>query len=100
MKPSTILKKTGINPNKPILSITAKTAIENLLEAISIYCPNLQINKMTKEDIEDLLDSYAECVIDYHPENYHQERAALIRNFELLKSYGLTDDDYNNIDFS
>lgn len=99
MKALSLLKKAGINPNKPVLLITAEEAIENLLEAIEEYCPDLKINKMGKEDIESLLDSYSDCIIDYHPENYHQERAALLKNFEMLKRYGLADEDYNPIDF-
>lgn len=54
---------------------------------------------MAKEDIETLLDSYGDCINDYHPKDYHQERASLLKNFEMLKRYGLTDDDYNSIDF-
>lgn len=74
--------------------------MENLSEAIEECCPHLKINKMKKDDLESLLDSYSECIVDYHPENYHQERAALLRNFEMLQQYGLTADDYNFIDFS
>jgi hypothetical protein len=99
MKPLNLLKKVGISPNDPILLIAAEEAIENLLEAIEEYCPHLKINKMTKQDIENLLDSYGNCIVDYHPENYHQERAALLDNIEMLRRYGLTDDDYNAIDF-
>lgn len=100
MKPSTLLKRAEINPDEPVLLITAEEAIENLLEVIEDYCPHLKTNKMKKEDIGALLDSYSECIVNYHPDNYHQERAALISNFEMLKSYGLTDDDYTSIDFS
>lgn len=100
MKPSAILKKTGIRPDDPVLLITVEEAMENLLEAIEEYCPHLKINRMKKEDIETLLDSYSECIVDYHPENYHQERAALLKNFEMLQRYGLTSDDYNSIDFN
>lgn len=99
MKVISLLKKAGIKPNEPILLISAETAIENLLEAIENYCPNLQLDKMTKKDIKDLLYAYADCIINYHPENYHQERAALLRNFEMLRKYGLTDNDYNLLDF-
>jgi|UniRef100_A0A7C6EG42 hypothetical protein len=91
--------KLGINLNEPVLLITAKEALENLSEAIEEYCPNLKIEKMTKEDLEILLNSYARSVINYHPENYHQERGALLKCFEMLKRYGLTDDNYNSIDF-
>jgi hypothetical protein len=99
MKPLTLLKRAGIKPNEPVLLITAEEAMENLSEAIEECCPHLKINKMKKDDIETLLESYSECIVDYHPENYHQERAALLRNFEMLQQYGLTADDYNSIDF-
>jgi KaiC/GvpD/RAD55 family RecA-like ATPase len=99
MKPSTLLKRTGIDSEERVLLITAEEAMENLLKAIEEFCPHLKINKMKKENIEALLDSYSDSIINYHPENYHQERAALLENIEMLKSYGLTNDDYNSIDF-
>ncbi|MEO0114027.1 MAG: hypothetical protein ABIK93_00950 [candidate division WOR-3 bacterium] len=99
MKVEELLRKVNINPSEPVLLITAEEALENLLEAIEEYCPNLQIEKMTKEDLKTLLDSYAGSVINYHPEKYHQERGALLECFKMLKRYGLTDDDYDSIDF-
>ncbi|HHT9106745.1 MAG TPA: hypothetical protein ACFYD7_12870 [Candidatus Wujingus californicus] len=99
MKPTTILRRIGINSEKPVLSITTEEALENLLEVVEEYTPHFKINKMSKEDIETLLDSYGDCIINYHPEDYHQERASLLQNFEMLKRYGLTDDDYNSLDF-
>jgi len=94
-----LLAKLGIKSNEPILLITAKEAMENLLEAIEEFCPNLEIDKMTKEDLLALLNSYSASVLNYHPEDRHQERAALLANFEMLKRYGLTDDDYDSLDF-
>lgn len=94
-----LLKKKGINPDEPVFLITAEEALKSLLEAIEEYGPNLKVNKMIKEDIKALLGSYGHCVINYHPENYHQERAALLAKFEMLKRYGATDDDYDSIDF-
>ena len=99
MTTSTLLKKSNISPNKPVLLITAEEALENLLETIEEYCPSLQIDIMTKEDISTLLNSYADCIVNYHPENQHQERAVLLRNFDMLKHYGMTDDDYEDLDF-
>ncbi len=99
MNISALLKRRDINLNEPVLLITAKEALENLAEAIKEYCPNLKIEEMTKEDLETLLNSYADSVINYHPENYHQERGALLSCFAMLKRYGLTDEDYNSIDF-
>ena len=99
MKTSTILKKAGVNPDEQVLLITAEEAMENLLEAIEEYCPDLDVNSIKAEDLKTLLDSYGECVIDYHPESYHQERVALLKNFEMLEKYGLTDEDYKSLDF-
>lgn len=99
MKELTLLKRANINPNEPALLVTMEEALENLLEAIKEYCPNLKINRMSKEDFRTLLNSYGECIINYHPENYHQERAVLLENFKMLKRYGLTDDDYDSINF-
>jgi hypothetical protein len=99
MEASTLLKRLNIDPDEPVFLITAEEAIENLLEAIKKYCPNLEINKMTNEDIKALLESYGRCVIIYHPENYHQERATLLSNFKILQQYGITSDDYDYLDF-
>lgn len=70
-----------------------------MLEAIKEYCSDLEIEKMTKKDIMSLFSSYSDCVVNYHPEGYHQERGALLKNFEMLQQYGLTDEDYDSIDF-
>lgn len=94
-----ILKKAGINPEEPVLLITAEEALENLLVAIEEYCPDLKVNKMTKKDLKTLLSSYGYSVTMYHPEDYHQERSALLENFKMLQKYGLTEDDYDSIDF-
>ncbi len=99
MKPSTLLETKGIKPEESVLLIAAEEALDDILETIEEYCPNLEIGKMTKEDISTLLKSYAECVYNYHPENQHQERAVLLKNFDMLKQYGMTDDDYEALDF-
>ena len=99
MKPSTLLKTKGIKPEESVLLITAEEALDDILETIEEYCPNLQIDKMTKKDISTLLNSYADCVYNYHPESQHQERAVLLKNFDMLKKYGITDDDYEALDF-
>ena len=99
MEVSSFLKKVGVDPDMPVLLITAKESLENFLETIEEYCPHLEMDKMAKKDIEALLNSYGDCIINYHPENYHQERGALLKNFEMLQHYGLTDVDHNSIDF-
>jgi len=87
VKASKILKKAGINFDEPVLLITAQEAMENLIEAIKEYCPHLNIDKMTTRDIKTFLDSYGDCIKYYHPEDYHQERAALLKNFKMLRRY-------------
>jgi len=69
MEPSTLLKRKGIKPEESVLLITAEEALDDILETIEEYCPNLEIGKMTKEDISTLLNGYADCVYNYHPEN-------------------------------
>lgn len=99
MKVNKLLTKEGIKPDKPVLLITAEEAFSNLVEVIREYCPHLKVDKMSKENILCLLNSYADCVVNYHPENHHQERATLLRNFKMLKRYGLSDEDYESLDF-
>ena len=99
MNTNKILKKAGVEPDEPIFSITTEEAIQSLLETIKEYCPNLRIDRMKPEDIKTLLNSYGDCIIKYHPDNHHQERATLLRNFEMLKRYGLKDEDYEIVDF-
>ena len=100
MKSLKILKSKGININKPVLVISSKEALERLIEAITEFCPNLKVESMSKNDLEILLDSLGNTTVNYHPENYHQERAALLENSEMLKKYGLTDEEINGLDFT
>lgn len=99
MTPLKLLEKAGINPYEPVLLIRRIESMERLLEAIEKYCPDLKIDKMTKKDLLTLLNSYGSCVKNLSTGDYHQERAALQRNFEMLKRYGLTDEDYHCLDF-
>ncbi|MEO0125994.1 MAG: hypothetical protein ABIK99_06985 [candidate division WOR-3 bacterium] len=95
-----IIKGSEYNPDEPILLITAAEALNNLLELIEEYALNLKIEKMKKEELLTLLNTYADSLIIYHPEDLHQERATLLKNFEILKRYGLTEEDYQRIDFT
>ncbi len=54
---------------------------------------------MSKNDLEILLDSIGNATINYHPENYHQERGALLENSGMLRKYGLTDAEIKALDF-
>ena len=94
-----LLKKKNISPYLSVLKITAEEALPNLLDVIAEYCPHLEIEKLTKKELMLLLQSYADCVIKYHPEHNHQERGALLENAEILRKYGLTDEDYRSLDF-
>lgn len=99
MNAKELLKQKGIDLNKPVLQIDRKEALENLMEVIDEYCPSVKIDKMSKKNLETLIDSLGSNIVNYHPEDYHQERGALLSNIEILKKYGLTDDEENAIDF-
>ena len=88
MKAVSLLKKARINPDEAVLFIKYEEAMRNLLEAKEEYCPNLEIKNMTKKNLLTLLNSYADCVSKYHPENYHQERGVFLENFKMLKNMG------------
>jgi hypothetical protein len=99
LKSLNILKSKDINPNEPVLIINKVEALERLIEAITEFCPSLKAESMSKNDLEILLDSLGNTTINYHPENYHQERAALLENSKMLQKYGLTDEEIRSLDF-
>ena len=94
-----ILQSVGLKPNDSIFSLNNKEALERLLEFIEEWELPIQVEKISKEDWNTLLSSYADSIIDYHPENCHQERGAFLRNEQMLKKYGLTDEDIQRLDF-
>jgi len=100
MTPLKILKSKGIDPNESVLEISREEALERLIEVIEEFCPNLKVESMSKNDLEILLDSLGDTTVNYHPENFHQERAALLENSEMLRKYGLTDEEVNGLDFT
>ncbi|MCD6385428.1 hypothetical protein J7M23_06580 [Candidatus Sumerlaeota bacterium] len=95
-----LLSEANISEDEPVLLITAKEALENLDEAVQEYCPNLRLEQLEPADLRKLLFSYAQNIILFHPEDSHQERATLLENFEMLKQYGLNDEDYGTLDFT
>lgn len=99
MNARNLLKQKGIDSNKSVLRIDREEALESLMEAIEEYCPSVKIEKMPKKDLEGLVDSLGEDIINYHPENYHQERSALLGFIDALKKCGLTDEEEDAIDF-
>lgn len=99
MNAKNLLKQKGIDSDKLVLQITREESLMSIMEAIKEYCPSVIIEKMSKKDLEVLVDSLGEDIIDYHPENYHQERAALLGCSNMLRKYGLTDAEWEVLDF-
>lgn len=94
-----ILQSVGLKPNDTILSITQSGAMVALLEFIEEWELQIQVEKINKKDWQTLFASYADAIIDYHPDNDHQERAVFLKNEEIFKKYGLTDEDVMRLDF-
>lgn len=99
MNIKTLLKRKGVDFDKPVLQINRLESLVSITEAINEYCPSVKIEKMSKDDIEILVDSLGENIVNYHPENYHQERSTLLGCSSMLRKYGLTDDEYEVLDF-
>lgn len=100
MNMSNILTSKQISPSKVILRITAEDALYSLKEVLEDFSLGIDFNKLSKEELEKLLSDYADAVVNYHPEDYHQERATFLKNETILKKYGLTDENINMIDFA
>ena|SRR3989338_84400 len=99
MNATKILQSAGLNPNDSIFPLDNEEAMERLLEFIEEWKLQIQVKKINKEDWKTLLSSYADSIVDYHPENDHQERGAFLRNEEMLMKYGLTQEDITRLDF-
>ena len=99
MNAKNLLKQKGIDSDKPVLQINREEALISITEAIKEYCPNVKVEKMSKENLEVLADSLGESIINYHPEGYHQERATLLGCSDMLRKYGLTDEEERALDF-
>ena len=99
MNAQNLLKQKGIDSNKLVLQINREESLISIMEAINEFCPNVKIEKMSKEDLEILIDGLGENIINYHPENYHQEKSTLLSCSSILRKYGLTDYEYETLDF-
>ena len=99
MNATKILQSAGLNPNDSIFPLDNEEAMERLLEFIEEWKLQIQVKKINKEDWKTLLSSYADSIVDYHPENDHQERGAFLRNEEMVMKYGLTQEDITRLDF-
>lgn len=99
MDAKSILSKKKILADSPIFFVTAEEGLRALLEYIEEDELQLELSKLTRMELEKLLADYADCISLYHPDNYHQERGAILRNWEMLEKYGLSSDDYGMVDF-
>lgn len=95
-----VLESKNISPSKVFASITAGEIIDSLQEALDDFEIKFDFGKLTKQELVKLFYDYVECVSLYHPENYHQERGALLKNTDVLKKYGMSQDDTNMLDFT
>jgi hypothetical protein len=95
-----LLLSKNIDPSLNILTISSEEALVSIVEALEEFEIEFDFNKFSKEELEKLLSDYAGSVLNYHPEDYHQERAALIKNSDILLKYGLTKDDIEILDFA
>ena len=99
MNVKNLLEQKGIDSSKSVLQISREESLASIMEAIKEYCPSVKIEKMTKENLEILVDSLGENIINYHPEDYHQERSALLGCSDMLRKYGLTEEGWEALDF-
>ena len=100
MNVTKLLSSKQISPSQTILQITAEEALSSIEEMLDEFSLKIDFNKLSKEELEELLYDYADAVVFYHPDDFHQERAAVMRNETVLKKYGLTDDDIETLDFT
>ena len=99
MNAEELLKQKGIDPHKPVLQISREEALISIMEAIEEYCPSVKIEKLNKKELEKLIDNLGDSIINYHPEDYHQERSTLLNYSYVLQKYGLTDKELERLDF-
>ena len=99
MNATKILKSVGLKLDDSVFSLNYKEATERLLEFIKEWELRIEVEKINKKDWQTLFANYADAIIDYHPENDHQERGAFLRSKQMLKKYGLTDEDVQRLDF-
>lgn len=100
MNTKKILSAKQISPSKTILQINAEEALNSIEEMLDEFSLSIDFNKLSKEELEKLLNDYADAVVFYHPDAFHQERAAVLKNETMFKKYGLTADDVVTLDFT
>ncbi len=100
MNASEILQSKKISPTTAALFISAEEAIQEMLEYAVRADIKLDLQLLDAEELRLLISSYGNCVVEFHPEDYHPVRAAILRNYQLLKRCGLRDPDLEIIDFT
>ena len=99
MNATKFLQSVGLKPSDSIFSLSNEEAMEKILEFIKEWELRIKIKKISKKDWKILFASYADAIVDYHPENNHQERIVFLKNGKILKKYGLTNEDITRLDF-
>ncbi len=100
MNAKELLSSKQIDPSKTILQITSEAALESINDMLSEFSLSIDLGKLSKDELEKLLLDYADAVVFYHPDDFHQERVVILKNETMLKKYGLTDDDIEILDFT
>ena len=100
MNTEEILSSKQIVPSQFVLQITAEEALDSIKDMLLEFSLSIDLSKLTKDELEKLLFDYADAVIFYHPDNFHQERAVILKNETMLTKYGLTYDDIERLDFT
>lgn len=99
MRAIKILQSVELKPSDSILSLSYEEAMEKILDFIKEWELRVKVTRISKEDWTTFFASYADAIIEYHPENDHQERAVFLRHKGMLKKYGLTDEDVARLDY-
>ena len=100
MNGAKILQSVGIEPNDSVFSLSYDDALVRLLDFIEEWELDIKVAKISRKDWQTIFSSYADSIINYHPDNDHQERAVFLKNEKMLEKYGLTDEDVQRLDFS
>lgn len=94
-----ILQSVKLDPNSWLIPIMLEEAVERLLEFIKDWELTIRVDDISKDGWEILLGSYGDAIINYHPDNDHQERIVFLKNEKILKKYGLMGEDIKRLDF-
>ena len=99
MESQKILQEKEINHAEPVIYMDKKDALQNFIETMEYFEIDFNFSKLSKSEIEKLFLDYGYCISIYHLEKYHQERGAFLKNEDILRKYGLSEDDIDAFDF-